>query len=82
MQIEILLAIQTLLLGLVSYLLRTMYDDYKEYRRNVEKRLNDIENNYLSRFEKIHDKINLSEKEIIKVITQLKYEHGTKSEGN
>lgn len=82
MQIEILLGVQTLLLGLVSYLLKTIYDDYKDYRKNTEKRLNDIENNYLARFEMVHTKINESEKKIVEVITQLKYDHGGKNQGN
>ncbi len=82
MQIEILLAIQTILLGFVGYLLKTIFDDYKEFKRNTEKRLNEIENNYLSRFEMVHSKINETEKKIVELITQLKYEHGDKSKAN
>lgn len=82
MQTEILLFLQTLLLGFGGYLLKTIFDDYKEFKRNTEKRLNDIENNYLRRFEMVHTKINESEKKIVELITQLKYEHGDKSKAN
>jgi len=82
MQIEILLAIQTLLLGLVGYLMKSIYDDYKEYRRNTEKRLDEIEHNYLHRFEMVHAKINESEKKIVELLTQIKYDNGDKSKAN
>lgn len=77
--LQILLGVQTLLLGLIGFLLKTIFTDYKEHRAEIDRKVDEIEKNYLHRFDDVQARIAASEKEIIKVVTQLKYEHGNKN---
>lgn len=71
-------SIQALLLGIIAFFIKRFFDEDRAYREKAEKKFSDIKENYLERFENVNNRILQTEKNIIEVVTQLKYEHERK----
>lgn len=71
-------SVQVLLLGIIAFFIKRFFDEDRQFRQQSETKFSQIKENYLDRFDTMNERILQTEKNIIQVVTQLKYEHERK----
>lgn len=68
--------ISTGLLGLILFFLKDYLSEQRKYQEKTEKRMDEIENNYLHRFDEVHKHLSTLDVKITEIGTQLKFDRG------
>lgn len=66
--------ISTGLLGLILFFLKDYLTEQRKYQENTQKRMDSIEDNYLSRFDEVNKHLGAIDVKVTEIGTQLKFD--------